>query len=98
MSYVIYAFSIISQMTKMPIEINLILLKSQNKKVCIFQRIPYITDILHLNNDKISVSKGKTLIMDRMTNEKKSRVGILIFYYLYYVIKQALVFLKTQKG
>lgn len=99
MSYVIYAFSIISQMTKMPIEINLILLKSQNKKVCIFQRMPYITDILHLNNDKISVSKGKTLIMDRMTNEKKSRaVGILIFYYLSYVIKQALVFLKTQKG
>lgn len=33
--------------------------------------MPYITDILHLNNDKISVSKGKTLIMDRMTNEKK---------------------------
>lgn len=99
MSYVIYAFSIISQMTRMPIEINLILLKSQNKKVCIFQRMPYITDILHLNNDKISVSKGKTLIMDRMTNEKKSRaVGILIFYYLSYVIKQALVFLKTQKG
>lgn len=99
MSYVIYAFSIISQMTKMPIEINLILLKSQNKKVCIFQRMPYFTDILHLNNDKISVSKGKTLIMDRMTNEKKSRaVGILIFYYLSYVIKQALVFLKTQKG
>lgn len=99
MSYVIYAFSIISQMTKMPIEINLILLKSQNKKVCIFQRMPYITDILHLNNDKISVSKGKTLIMDRMTNEKKSRaVGILIFYYISYVIKQALVFLKTQKG
>lgn len=83
----------------MPIEINLILLKSQNKKVCIFQRMPYITDILPLNNDKISVSKGKTLIMDRMTNEKKSRaVGILIFYYLYYVIKQAIVFLKTQKG
>lgn len=69
------------------------------QKVCIFQRMPYITDILHLNNDKISVSKGKTLIMDRMTNEKKSRaVGILIFYYLSYVIKQALVFLKTQKG
>lgn len=48
----------------------------------------YIIDSLYLNNDKILVLKGKIFIMDRMINEKKFRVvGILIFYYLFYVIK-----------
>lgn len=61
--------------------------------------MPNNTDISHFNDYKISVSKVKTRIMDRMTNEKKARAArILIFYYPSRVIKQAFIFLKIQKG